>query len=112
MKIGERVGVVLSATPDEVRMLGFGTYAGEEVPAEGCGGWIGETLREYGRNNPKLQLDNGDVVYGCECWWGPEAEVRKRFMCGRTIVEVSITDARKAAEARANDAGSNYDISH
>lgn len=24
--------------------------------------------------NPKLQLDTGEVVYGCQVWWGPLKE--------------------------------------
>jgi hypothetical protein len=25
-------------------------------------------------NNPKIKLDNGDVVYGCQVWWEPIEE--------------------------------------
>ena len=24
------------------------------------------------QSNPKIVLDNGDVVYGCQVWWQPE----------------------------------------
>lgn len=38
--------------------------------------------------NPRLDLDGGGTVWGCECWWMPEAEFDKRYGC-RTVVQVS-----------------------
>jgi hypothetical protein len=38
--------------------------------------------------NPRLDLDGGGTVWGCECWWMPEAEFDK-FAGSRTIVLVS-----------------------
>ncbi|WP_157874555.1 hypothetical protein [Streptomyces sp. AcH 505] len=35
--------------------------------------------------NPRLDLDGGGTVWGCECWWMPEAEFNK-FLGSRTIV--------------------------
>ncbi|MFE9491461.1 hypothetical protein ACFYNF_34330 [Streptomyces sp. NPDC006641] len=29
--------------------------------------------------NPRLDLDGGGTVWGCECWWMPEAEFDKRY---------------------------------
>ena len=92
-KVGERIGAILSATVDGVKFLGYGVYAGEEVPTEAAG-MMGELLREAGVVNPKLVLDNGDVVYGCECWWGSEARVRKELE-GRRVIEASISEERK-----------------
>lgn len=37
--------------------------------------------------NPRLDLDGGGTVWGCECWWMPEAEFDK-FLGSRTVVEV------------------------
>ncbi|WP_093803957.1 hypothetical protein [Streptomyces sp. Wb2n-11] len=37
--------------------------------------------------NPRLDLDGGGTVWGCECWWMPEEEFDK-FLGGRTVVEV------------------------
>lgn len=42
-------------------------------------------------NNPKIELDNGDVVWGYQCWWGPEEQWAKVAQ-GRTITEVRIAD--------------------
>lgn len=29
--------------------------------------------------NPKIVLDNGDVVWGFQCWWGPLERTRARY---------------------------------
>lgn len=96
---GVRIGAMLSATAESVRFLGYGTYEGDEVP-EGAGGFIGEAMAKEGITNPKLVLDNGDVVWGCECYWGGEESVKKSI-AGRKIEEVRIADVRaRTAEAR------------
>lgn len=82
--VGERVFAMLSATETEVRLLGFGRYEGDEVPDEKADG-MAALAREIKRPNPKIVLDGGKVVWGGECWWGPEerfAEISK----GRSIV--------------------------
>lgn len=91
---GTRIGAIYSGSKGRVLFLGYGTYEGDEVP-EGAGGFMGEAMAEAGITNPKLLLDNGDVVWGCECWWGPE-EVVKKQMEGAVIEEVRIGDKRKA----------------
>jgi len=37
--------------------------------------------------NPRLDLDDGSVVWGCECWWMPEAEFES-FKGSRQVVAV------------------------
>lgn len=107
-KPGTRVGAVLSANKDEVKFLGFGLYVGDEKPPGDIvffGGLLSEIYErqpEFSRDytNPKIQLDNGDVVWGCECWWGPEEEVKKRFLSdGRKVVEVRMEPIREEARA-------------
>ncbi len=44
--------------------------------------------------NPKILLDSGDVVWGCECWWGPEAEVKAEREKLDEIIDISLADAR------------------
>jgi hypothetical protein len=39
--------------------------------------------------NPRIKLDNGDVVWGKECWWGA-LEQKDRALDGRTVVNVRI----------------------
>lgn len=50
VKVGDRVAVV-----DE----GFGIYEGDQMHP---------TL---GFLNPKIAMDDGRTLWGCECWWGP-----------------------------------------
>lgn len=76
MEKGTRVGAVLSADDDTVKLIGYGTYEGEEIPPEDSGG-MGKILHEIGQKNPKIKLDNGGVTWGCECWWGPEKKVKE-----------------------------------
>jgi hypothetical protein len=70
MKVGERVGAVQSAGEKTVHLYGYGVYVGDEVPPSGL-------LHEIGLTNPKIQLDNGGIVWGQECWWGDEEAVKK-----------------------------------
>jgi hypothetical protein len=85
-KIGDRVGAVLSATATIVQFFGFGTYEGDFVPEEAVG-LFAEIGRDMGRINPRIRLDDGEVIYGCECWWGSETEVRKQLE-GREVIAV------------------------
>ena len=73
-RIGTRVGAILSADDREVRLFGYGVYQGDEIPPEGTGG-LGSLIRECGHKNPKIVLDSGEIVWGCECWWGPEQKI-------------------------------------
>lgn len=86
-KIGDRVGAILSASKTHVYLLGFGVYEGDFVPDASDS--IATAIREMGWKNPRLRLDDGRVVWGCECWWGPEERVR-REMEGRTVVRVDL----------------------
>ncbi len=93
---GDRIGAMIGATHETktIKWLGFGEYAGEEVPPPEVGGF------NVGLPNPKLRLDNGKTCYGCETWWGSEAEMTKKIDLwkanGWTIVTVDIDDARRA----------------
>lgn len=93
--IGSRVGALASADEVKAYVYGFGMYVGDEIP-ETAGGWMGEALRESKVQNPKIVLDDGSVVWGCECWWGPEEDVRRRIG-DREIVLVDIREARVEA---------------
>lgn len=85
MKIGSRVGAVQSADEKEVRFYGYGVYEGDFVLPENCGG-LNFGLN-FGIPNPRIKLDNGDYVYGCECWWGSEEKV-KEMIAGRNVIVV------------------------
>ena len=72
-EIGSRVIALLEAANGTVRSFGEGVYAGDfKLPAEARG-------FNFGQENPRIDLDNGKSVFGCECWWGPAEAVRKLF---------------------------------
>lgn len=114
MKIGDRVGAVLSSNNNVVKVLGFGVFSGYEKPPEPPGyctfeeysevmreqkdipaeqltdhnlkGGYDLYIKRISRPNPKLTLDDGRVVWGFQCWWGPESEIKKRFFVGGVTV--------------------------
>lgn len=149
---GTRVFAVLSANSDEINLLGFGTYVGDEprgpedFPEEDYE-MVTEIIRGHDDNppfdseavirweiknghtpeddfdkrmaeveesrrqerarpirerahellcrmnlNPKIELDNGDIVWGYQCWWGPEEKWSDEYIRGREVKEVSIGD--------------------
>lgn len=84
MKINERIGAVLSADSEQVMFLGWGVYGGrEESPPENIA-----TMMQ-GIPNPKLIMDDGNVIWGCECWWAPEEKI-KEMIGARRVVNVDI----------------------
>jgi hypothetical protein len=101
-KVGDRVGAICSANGERVAFFGYGTYQGDHVPDQDYGPFC-KMLRAEGIANPKIVLDSGEVVYGCECWWGAEAVVHERIERWRNngvkILEVSIKEQRLLAEA-------------
>ena len=102
-QVGARVGAILSANAEEVRLIGYGTYVGSKIPEEAVG-WMAEGLREYGVGNPCIELDSGQVVYGCECWFGPESRIRE-MIGGRRVIEVDIDQVRANAMEGAEGSG-------
>jgi hypothetical protein len=96
-KVNERVGAILGTGQDTVEFLGYGVYVGDFVPTEAAGS-VGKMLAEHAIPNPKIALDSGKVVYGCECWWGSEESVRKKLAVYKTIVNVDIDDVRNGAK--------------
>lgn len=101
-KVGDRVGAILSANKDEVKFLGYGVYVGNEIPSENCVGFLSKSLINNGIANPKILLDSGKYVFGCECWWGSEDKVRDAID-GRKIVDVDIDEIRNEHTKRAKN---------
>jgi hypothetical protein len=83
--IGERVGAMQRADPSTVYLFGYGVYDGDHQPPD-----------EFGVPfpNPRITLDNGKVVWGCECWWGSEERI-KQEIGARTVVEVDPEEHRR-----------------
>lgn len=98
--VGDRIGAILGAGEGKiVKFLGYGVYEGEEIPPKDVGGF------NIGFSNPKLKLDNGEITWGCECWWGSEKGIKEKLEIYRSqgyeIKTVSIIAERAAAAADA-----------
>jgi len=94
---GMRIGAFHSCTEETLLLLGYGVYEGDEIPPE-------EILcPEVGvpfllqLPIPKLRLDDGRVVWGCELWWNTELEV-KRLEAGRQVVKPKLESLRALAK--------------
>jgi len=105
-EVGTRVYAVSHADPEkkEVYSFGEGVYEGDVIP-DGTpenpapGGWMGKAIVEKKVPNPKIKLDNGKIVWGCECWWGPEAMVKEETLrVGWTVIPVDIDEERRKVE--------------
>ena len=87
--VGERVGVILGADDKVVRIFGYGVYDGD-LP----GGPLGRIP------NPRITLDSGEIVWGCEVWWGPEQKIKDELTAyekaGYTVQTVNRADYRRA----------------
>lgn len=119
-KPGDRVGAVLGGNKKRVEVIGFGVYEGRlpigDGPDDPVGGFAEmkhEAAKEYPefaaeiRKNPRIKLDSGETVWGCECWWGAEEGLKERMAQwekqGTEVVMVSIDAIR--AELRAKEGG-------
>jgi hypothetical protein len=90
--IGERVGAVMNADNQVVRLFGFGVYEGYVTPDAALGVQFMGGPIEY--ENPCILLDSGQRVFGCECWWGGEQAVRD--MIGHRAIELIDITAERA----------------
>jgi hypothetical protein len=75
-------------------IYGYGVYEGDYRPVEAAG-QMADMLVDNKLTNPRIRLDDGQVVYGCECWWASEEEVLKRVKNYDNVKVVSIEDDRK-----------------
>ena len=69
-----RVVAIRDADEKEINIYGYGECVGNE-PCPVLSGIP----------NPKIVLDDGSVVWGCECWWGPAEKFEKEMIAGRQI---------------------------
>lgn len=89
---GMRVLAISHITDDKkVFVFGGGVYEGDHIPGPECA--VQLTLP-----NPRIKLDNGKTVYGCECWWGDEAKLKKRY-ADCEFIELDIDEQRAKAKA-------------
>lgn len=77
-KPGDRVGAILRVDAENkvLRHFGPGFYLGDRIPHDAAG-WLAEGLKEHGVPNPAIQLDCGEIVFGCECWWSRVEQFEK-----------------------------------
>lgn len=75
-------------------LIGYGVYDGDFViPAE-C------AMLTSSPNSPRITLDDGSIVWGFECWWGPEQVAKQRFNLNSSDAKVVYIDhLRLRAEA-------------
>ncbi len=108
-EINSRVGAILSIDNNVVRLLGYGVYEGDFFQEDISSYVLSESELEFFKSlspedkieyqdkhipsfmkNPRIRLDNGDVVWGRECWWGPEEEIKKRIKNAAKITNVKL----------------------
>lgn len=87
-KVGSRVGAVLSADDDVVRLLGYGVRVEDSVPSSSVMGAVSTDARNKQMKVPCLRLDDGGHVWGTECFWAPEQSV-KTWIGERRVLLVS-----------------------
>ena len=93
--IGTRVGAFASVKGGTVLLFGYGTYLGDEIPPDEGDPSLTGVLHAAGIANPKIRLDHGEIIWGCECWWNTEDFVKEMIQTeGLTIVELSVADFR------------------
>lgn len=90
MEVNSRVGAILSLSDGTAKFLGYGTYVGNHIPEDCDKGSFLELLKEQGISNPKIVLDNGKIVWGCDCWWGSEQQVEKYLKSAKKIINVDL----------------------
>lgn len=81
-EVGSRVGAIMSMGDGKVNLFGFGTYQGDQP----CPLFMDIP-------NPMIKLDNGKIVWGMECWWGSEEQVKQKIE-GMEIIDVDIDEMR------------------
>lgn len=89
-KIGDRVIAISGERDGVVYWFGEGMYAGEFQVSEDAGGF------NFGQVGPRIDLDNGESVFGCECWWGK----KEKFLPDGVIPDTWRLITVKAARAQ------------
>ena len=107
-EVGARMGAMMGSKGGRVQLFGYGVYEGDfKIPmdSEEVGAPVGFTAdmvrdairdghltEEEAPSNPRIRLDDGKVVWGCECWWASEEKV-KQICAAADSVEVVDIDA-------------------
>tara|TARA_Y100000310_G_C20546244_1_gene745710 strand:+ start:184 stop:510 length:327 start_codon:yes stop_codon:yes gene_type:complete len=97
--IGDRVGAIAGSNEQGVDFFGYGTYLGDRQPTSDVNfmGTRYEDVAVKGFKNPAIKLDNGDIVFGCECWWGAERAIKSNLK-DRKIRTITVKEYREKAQ--------------
>lgn len=109
-RAGQRVLAIHTINNDEkyVTVFGRGKLLGSAYP-EGAVGPVAEEVRAEGADakNVKIELDGGEIIWGCECWWmdGYKGDMWLMELASLKydIRDISITDMREAYLKEVND---------
>ncbi len=94
MSMSRRAGAVQSLGEGHIELFGYGDYVGDFLPIEAVG-YLAEVAREAGAPSPKIILDNGKAIYGCECWWRDEGKVKKMVAAAKKVTNIDIEAVRR-----------------
>ena len=100
--IGSRVGAIQAMSGGRIHFYGYGLFEGNyEVPCDVIGitqeqyaAFIadlksdGIAPQDYVMKNPRITLDDGRTVWGSQCWWAPEDEVRRLISAASEVINV------------------------
>ena len=108
-KPGDRVVAIRNSKDGVVYVFGHGVYEGdfpyEDVTSteplvrgsKAHNDYVEKVLVDESLPlpNPRIRLDSGKIVWGCECWWGGEKGFESEHGGGKSkIVEVDVDEAR------------------
>lgn len=100
--VGARVGAILGAENNVIRLIGFGVRLEDAVP-ETAAGFMARLMCASEVKNPQLMMDDGTIVWGCECWWGDEALMKEKMAqyveAGWTVEPADLEAAREGVKA-------------
>jgi hypothetical protein len=108
MQVGDRVVAVRDADDLQVRIFGTGKYEGDFLPPfwpfgmpeeefktmfneMKASGELKDDAEPKKMPNPRIRLDNGKVIWGAQCWWGPE-EAIKTAIGDREVIDVPVPE--------------------
>lgn len=100
-KEGDRVLAVSHSDHGTLYIFGEGTYMGEMNPGDFSEdnqpvGFFAEVAKDIPNyTNPCIKLDDGSIVWGCECWWGLLEGFRKQVEQFSKVEKIDIKEQRR-----------------
>ena len=90
---GKRVGAIKGFEKDTLEVFGFGEYIGDEIPPSYSIGYS-RIMSSGNQKDRKILLDDGNIIYGSECWIFDESIARKSMKSYEHIEYVDISECR------------------